>query len=159
MLAGKSVNKFRKKLVLAAITTFKIKKMEVISRFNESCWIIWSGCRSSHQRRSVRKVLKGLRPATLLKTLWRRCFLVNFAKLTRKPFLYNTSGGCFRGYVRKMMGWSYKKFMQVICILILIWSVWKGKVLRCKLEMSCNISNVEWIVNRTVTSNLPWFYA
>ena len=35
----------------------------------------------------------GLRPATLLKKrLWHRCFLVNFAKFSRTPFLQNTSG-------------------------------------------------------------------
>ena len=35
----------------------------------------------------------GRRPATLLKkSLWRRCFLVNFAKFLRAPFLQNTSG-------------------------------------------------------------------
>ena len=70
--------------------------------------------RSSHQRRPLRKVVlrnfakftrkdlcqglsfnkvTGLRPATLLKKkLWRRCFLVNFAKFLRTPFLQNTSG-------------------------------------------------------------------
>ena len=35
----------------------------------------------------------GLRPATLLKkSLWHRCFPVNFAKFLRTPFLQNTSG-------------------------------------------------------------------
>ena len=35
----------------------------------------------------------GLRPATLLKKrLLHRCFLVNFAKFLRTPFLQNTSG-------------------------------------------------------------------
>ena len=35
-------------------------------------------------------------PATLLKkTLWHRCFLVNFATFLRTPVLQNTSGGCF----------------------------------------------------------------
>ena len=35
----------------------------------------------------------GLRFATLLKKrFWHRCFLVNFAKFLRTPFLYNTSG-------------------------------------------------------------------
>ena len=34
-----------------------------------------------------------LRPAILLKkTLWYRCFPVNFAKLLSTPFLQNTSG-------------------------------------------------------------------
>ena len=36
----------------------------------------------------------GLSPATLLKkTLWRRCFPVNFVKFLRTPFLWNNSGG------------------------------------------------------------------
>ena len=30
-----------------------------------------------------------------LKSLWHRCFPVNFAKFLRTPFLQNTSGGCF----------------------------------------------------------------
>ena len=35
----------------------------------------------------------GLRPATLLKKgLWHRCFLLNFAKFPRTPFLQNLSG-------------------------------------------------------------------
>ena len=35
----------------------------------------------------------GLRPATLLKkTLWHRCFPVNFAKFQRTPFLQKSSG-------------------------------------------------------------------
>ena len=35
------------------------------------------------------------RPAALLKKrLWHRCFLLNFAKFLRTPFLWNTSGGC-----------------------------------------------------------------
>ena len=34
-----------------------------------------------------------LRPASLLKKrLWYRCFLVNFGKFLRTPFLQNTSG-------------------------------------------------------------------
>ena len=37
-------------------------------------------------------VLKGLRPATLLKkSLWDRCFSVNFVKFLRTHFLHNTS--------------------------------------------------------------------
>ena len=37
-----------------------------------------------------------LRPANLLKKRLRhRCFLANFAKFSRAPFLWNTSGGCF----------------------------------------------------------------
>ena len=35
-------------------------------------------------------------PATLLKkTVWHRCFRVNFAKFLRTPFLQNTSDDCF----------------------------------------------------------------
>ena len=74
----------------------------------------WQISRSSHRRCSVRKgVLRnfakftgkhpcqrlffnrvgGLKPATLFKKrLWRRCFLVNFAKFLTTPFLQNTSG-------------------------------------------------------------------
>ena len=52
-------------------------------------------------------------PATLLKKrLWHRCFLVNFAKSLRTPFLQNTSGGCFsqmqtrkKGFVLKIKIW------------------------------------------------------
>ena len=75
---------------------------------------ISSPCRSSHRRCSVKKgVLRnitkftgkdlcqrlffnkvaGLRPATLLeKSLWHRCFPVNFVKFLRTFFLQNTSG-------------------------------------------------------------------
>ena len=70
--------------------------------------------RSSRWRRSIRKVVPrnfakftwkhlcqslffnkfaGLRPSTLLKKrLWYRCFLVNFAKFLRTPFLQNIPG-------------------------------------------------------------------
>ena len=73
--------------------------------------------RSSHRRCSVRKgVLRnfakftgkhlcqrlflnkvaGLRPATLLKkSLWHRCFPVNFAKFLRIPFYRTPQGDCF----------------------------------------------------------------
>ena len=38
----------------------------------------------------------GLQPATLLKKrLWYWCSLLNFAEFFRKPFLQNTSRGCF----------------------------------------------------------------
>ena len=38
----------------------------------------------------------GLRPATLLKkSLWHRCFPVNFAKFIRTSFLQKTLRGCF----------------------------------------------------------------
>ena len=35
-------------------------------------------------------------PSTLLKkSLWQRCFPVNFAKFLSTPFSQNTFGGCF----------------------------------------------------------------
>ena len=77
---------------------------------------------SSHQMYSVRKgVLKnfakftgihlcqrlffykvaGLRPATILKKrLWHRCFLVNFAKFLRTPFIQNTFWQLFLTFKR-----------------------------------------------------------
>ena len=59
--------------------------------------------RSSHQRRSMKKVFLEIsqnsqentcaRVSFLLKKRpWHRCFLVNFAKFARTPFLQNTSG-------------------------------------------------------------------
>ena len=55
--------------------------------------------RISHQRCSTKK---DLRPAILLKKrLWRRRFLVNFARFLRTPFLQNTSGRlllCFMAF-------------------------------------------------------------
>ena len=96
---------------------FLYKKSVKSSEHISSKFIIaklFTGYRSSQQRRSIKKgVLKnfakftvkhlcqslffnkvvGLRPATLLKKrLWQRCFLVNFAKFLRTPFLENTSG-------------------------------------------------------------------
>ena len=37
----------------------------------------------------------GLRPISLLKRLWHRCFPLNFAKFLRTPYLQSTSSGCF----------------------------------------------------------------
>ena len=73
---NKSVNKIREKLELAAIISFKIKKMEVISRFNESCWSIWSGYRSSHQKCSVRKVFLKISQNSQENTCARVSFLI-----------------------------------------------------------------------------------
>ena len=42
-----------------------------------------------------------LRDSFLKKTLWHRCFPVNFAKFLRTPFLQNTSGDCFQKYKRQ----------------------------------------------------------
>ena len=52
----------------------------------------------------------GLRPATLLKKrLWHRCFLVNFAKFLRTPFLQNTSERLLL-YIR-LFSFSWKVYM------------------------------------------------
>ena len=40
-------------------------------------------------------LVSGLRPVTLLKRLWHRCFPENFAKFLRTPSLKNTTCGCF----------------------------------------------------------------
>ena len=42
----------------------------------------------------------GLGTATFLK---HRCFLMNFVKFLRTPFLYNTSGGCFFCLLREQV--------------------------------------------------------
>ena len=87
--------------------------------------------RSSHRKCSVKKsVLRnftkftgkhlcqrlffnkvaGLRPANLLKkSLWRRCFLLNFAKFLRKPLSQNTFGRMLLTFVL---------YFEVIFILI-----------------------------------------
>ena len=62
--------------------------------YNKTCPKNFAKFRGKHLSQSLffNKVA-GLRPATLLKKrLWHRCFLVNFAKLLRAPFLQNTSG-------------------------------------------------------------------
>ena len=52
---------------------------------------------NSQENTCTRDFLPG--PATLLKkSLWHRCFPVNFAKFLRAPFLCNTSGGCFYAF-------------------------------------------------------------
>ena len=98
-------------------------------------------CRSSHQRCSVEIcVLKnstkftrknlcqslffnkvvGLRPATLLKKgLWHKCFLVNFVKFLRPPFLQNASGRlllvvfCIKSIPRNFSKFTGKHVCQV----------------------------------------------
>ena len=62
--------------------------------YNKTCPKNFAKFRGKHLSQSLffNKVA-GLRPATLLKKrLWHRCFLVNFAKFLRTPFLQNTSG-------------------------------------------------------------------
>ena len=85
---------------IISLRKFQVEQAEVISRL----------FRSSHQRCSLRKVFleisqnsqgnicardsfliklqaSGIRPVTLLKkSLWHRCFSVNFAKFLRTPF-------------------------------------------------------------------------
>ena len=71
---------------------------------------VYENTRSSHQRCSI---IKGvlinfakftgkhlcqslfLNKVAGLRHRWHQCFLVNFAKFIRTPFLQNTSGGCF----------------------------------------------------------------
>ena len=61
--------------------------------------------RGSHRKSSVKVVLgnfacqrfffnkvAGIRSATSKKSIWHRCFPVNFSKFPRTPFLQNTSG-------------------------------------------------------------------
>ena len=49
--------------------------------------------RCSQKFHKIHRKVAGLRPATLFKkSLWHRCFPVNFAKFLRTPFLQNTSG-------------------------------------------------------------------
>ena len=53
--------------------------------------------RSSHQRCFIKKgVLKNF--AKFTGKQLHRCFLVNFVKFSRTPFLQNTTGDCFWGY-------------------------------------------------------------
>ena len=48
------------------------------------------------QRLFFNTVAGQARPATLIKkSLWHRCFPVNFAKFLRTPFLQKSSSGCF----------------------------------------------------------------
>ena len=52
--------------------------------------------RKIHRKAPVPEPHLCLRPSILLKKrLWHRCFHVNFAKLSRTPFLQNTSGQLF----------------------------------------------------------------
>ena len=48
--------------------------------------------RSSHRRCSTKKVFLEKATTLLKKSLWLRCFPVNFAKFLRTPFLQNTYG-------------------------------------------------------------------
>ena len=73
----------------------------------------------------------GLRPATLLKARhWHRCFLVNFMKFPKTPFLQNTPCGCSFVYwindCEKLWRWSHLEkrlsrhllvnyFIKIIC--------------------------------------------
>ena len=65
-------------------------------RFLEICQI--------HRKTPVLETLNKIAglPATLLKrSLWARCFAMNFAKFLRTPFLENTSVGCFWWFIVK----------------------------------------------------------
>ena len=47
---------------------------------------------TSNNNIKLKTTKKGLRPATLKKRLWRRCFPMNFAKFLKILFLQSTSG-------------------------------------------------------------------
>ena len=50
------------------------------------------------------------RPAALLKkSVWHRCFPVNFAKFLRRPFLQNTFNGCF-------CTWWKVSYIYLVCV-------------------------------------------
>ena len=79
---------------------------------------------------------KYLRPATLTKKrFWYRCFLVNFEKFLRTPFLLNTPDGCF--YAKAVNG---KKWYQVQVLMGFNHSI----------KLSQN-SNLLYISNRILT--------
>ena len=93
--------------------------------------------RSSHQRCSMKKgvlgnsqisqetpepeslfnQVAGLRPATLLtKTLWHRCFIENFTKFLRTPFLQNTCGRLLLNYLREKIILKHRHIDEKIVI-------------------------------------------
>ena len=70
------------------------------------------------------KFVKGsrcARPATLLKkSLWHRCFPVNFAKFLRTPFLQNTSGRLLLIFIKineeiKGLNFFENSFLYIAC--------------------------------------------
>ena len=69
------------------------------------------------QRLSFNKV-SGLRPATLLKkSLWHRCFPVNFVKFLRTPFFYRTppvaASGCSMMYIMDLLMSAIKVLVKI----------------------------------------------
>ena len=60
----------------------------------------------------------GLRPATLLKkSLWHRCFPVNFVKFLRTPFFYRTppvaASGCSMMYIMDLLMSAIKVLVKI----------------------------------------------
>ena len=79
-------------------------EMNAALQKHSSVGVLWKQCswkfRKIHRKTPVPESLfnkvVGLKPATLLKkSLWHRCFSVNFAKFLRTASLQSTSGGCF----------------------------------------------------------------
>ena len=98
----------------------------------------------------------GLRSATLLKKrLWHRCFPVNFAKFLGRPFLQNTSCGCF-SILMQLQDFNYIKYrrgMKTVsfCLSKKIIDIWKqplGAILwkRSSEVRFCLRIGVFWIV-------------
>ena len=72
------------------------KRIEVTHYNRSSCSEVF--CKKGVLEKFAKFTEKHLcqRLATLLKKrLWHTCFLVNFEKFIKTPFLLNTSGGCF----------------------------------------------------------------
>ena len=63
----------------------------------------------------------GLRLGTLLKKrLWHKCFLVNFAKYLRTPFLQSLSGWQLLG-IGFPLGAT---LVKVFCFVLFLWKIW-----------------------------------
>ena len=97
----------------------------------------------------------GLGPATLLKRLWRSCFLVDFAKFLRTPFLQNTSGRLFLkdAFLNFEFGVGFSLRLPkgstfgIIRIFFSIRNSSLKRILRI-LEKFCQCQK-EWVVNST----------
>ena len=92
-------------------------------------WWLSDSVRSSHQRCSVRKgVLRNFAKFTgkhlrerlsLKKSVWRRCFTVNFTKFLRTPFSQNTSGRLLLWCPSVFCSWFEHLFFSVCFFLLL----------------------------------------
>ena len=102
-----SQSSYRRLIYILATTVLKKPKTNVLKTSWAYCslgWLLWYDktidesftlnlFSTAEQPPEVfcKKSVLGLRPATLFKkSLWDRCFYVNFAKVLRTPFLQNT---------------------------------------------------------------------